>query len=55
MMNEQGDSFLFDFSRNPIEELADGIDGVFNAAWRFDFSDPGFCVLDLGPGVGSRD
>jgi hypothetical protein len=27
---------------------------VFKRVWRFDFSAPGFCVLDLGPGMNSH-
>ena len=37
---------------------ADGIArtaaAVFERAWRFDFTQPGFCLLDLGPGVDSH-
>ena len=27
---------------------------AFERVWRVDFSAPGFCVLDLGPGTGSH-
>src|SRR5258708_27001262 len=27
---------------------------IFNLVWRFDFSAPGFCLLDLGPAVDSH-
>ena len=27
---------------------------VFDLVWRFDFTAPGFCLLDIGPGVDSH-
>ena len=46
---------LFDFSGGAGKSLAVEAEGVFDAAWRFDFSAPGYCVLDLGPDMGSRE
>jgi hypothetical protein len=31
----------------------DGSD-IFNRVWRFDFSAPGFCLIDLGSGIDSK-
>lgn len=30
------------------------VEKVFGLVWRFDFSAPGFCLLDVGPGVDSH-
>lgn len=27
---------------------------IFDLVWRFDFTAPGFCLLDIGPGVDSH-
>ena len=53
-MWETGD-FSFDISESPERFLAADAERLFDAAWRTDFSAPGFCLLDLGRGVGSHD
>ncbi|MEW4568355.1 hypothetical protein AB1L88_10850 [Tautonia sp. JC769] len=49
------DEYLLDLSESPEQMLANHAGRVFDAAWRVDFSAPGFCLIDLGPGVGSLD
>lgn len=46
--------YLFDLSTGPQTRLGADVERVFDAAWRFDFSAPGFCVLGLGPDVDSH-
>jgi hypothetical protein len=48
------DDYLLDITDGPESHLAALVERVFDAAWRFDFSAPGFCLLDLGPGVDSH-
>jgi hypothetical protein len=49
------DDFLLDLSESPERLLAASAGRVFDAAWRVDFSAPGFCLIHLGRGVGSLD
>ena len=49
------DEYLFDLSEAPAELLGATAEEFFDAAWRFDFSAAGFCMLDLGPAVSSRE
>jgi hypothetical protein len=43
--------YCLELSARPEQFIAQR---VFNLAWRFDFSAPGFAVLDLGPDVDSH-
>lgn len=36
-------------------DINDSISDIFDLVWRVDFSAPGFCLLDLGPGVRSHE
>ena len=54
VMWETGD-FSFDISESPERFLAANAERIFGAVWRFDFTAPGFCQLDLGRGMGSHD
>ncbi len=56
-MNLMGknEAALFDFSNDPEHGLASKADAVFESVWRFDFSVPGFCLLDLGPDIDSHE
>ena len=47
--------YVFDVSRDPQDLIVANAERVFDAAWRSDFSAPGFCLLDLGPDVDSHD
>ena len=47
--------YLLDVSGAPDQLLAANAERGFDAAWRFDFSAPGFCLLDLGPDVDSHE
>ncbi|WP_152054341.1 hypothetical protein [Tautonia marina] len=49
------DEYLLDLSESPEPMLANHAGRVFDAVWRVDFSAPGFCLIDLGRGVGSHD
>lgn len=49
------ESYFVDISAEPKIGLVDRVERIFNAAWRFDFTSPGFCLLDLGPDVDSHD
>jgi hypothetical protein len=49
------DSYAIDVSAGPEERLATEAEAIFDAVWRYDFSSPGFCVLDLGPTLGSHE
>jgi hypothetical protein len=49
------DGYALDVSAEPEERLAAEAEAVFDAAWRSDFSAPGFCLLDLGTTPGSHD
>ncbi len=46
--------YLLDLSEAPARLLAARAERAFDAAWRSDFSAPGFCLLDLGPDVDSH-
>ena len=48
-------SYLIDVSESPEGLLATNAEAIFDAVWRFDFSAPGFCLLDLGPDVDSHE
>jgi hypothetical protein len=48
------DNYLFDVSGVAEQRLAGRAEEMFNAVWRFGFSAPGFCVLDLGRRVNSH-
>jgi hypothetical protein len=48
------DSDLFDISVAPQGLIAAAAEWVFDAVWRFDFSAPGSCLLDVGPAVDSH-
>ncbi len=48
------DRFLIDVSEAPHDLLIGNAERVFDTVWRFDFSAPGFCLLDLGPAVDSH-
>jgi hypothetical protein len=44
-----------EFHLNLVSAPDQGIaEKVFDLVWRFDFTAPGFCLLDTGPGVGSQ-
>lgn len=45
------DAYCLDLSGMPSAALAER---AFDLVWRFDFTAPGFCVLDAGPGVDSH-
>jgi len=47
--------YLFDVSGAPGDLPAAVAEKVFDAVWRYDFSAPGFCLLDLGRDVGSHE
>ena len=49
------DEYLFDISGSPERLLAANAERIFEAAWRSDFTAPGFCLLDLGREVDSHD
>lgn len=49
------EDYLFDIPEEPEERLAMDVEKVFDAVWRYDFSAPGFCVLDLGRAVDSHE
>jgi hypothetical protein len=44
------DEYLLDLTGEPDQTTASK---VFGLVWRFDFTAPGFCLLDLGRGVAS--
>jgi hypothetical protein len=44
-----------DTSAAPGEILTTDAERIFDAVWRTDFTAPGFCRVDLGPGVDSHD
>jgi hypothetical protein len=46
------DSYLIDVSG---QQIAAHAERVYETAWRFDFTAPGFCLLNLGAGVDSHD
>ncbi len=48
------DRYVFDISEAPQDLIAARVGATFDAVWRFDFSAPGFCLLDLGPAVDSH-
>ena len=48
------EDYLLDISDGPERRLAVDVEKVYDAVWRFDFSAPGFCVLDLGRAMGSN-
>ena len=52
---QTADDYLFDLSGAPGGHLTVHVEAVFDAAWRRDFSAPGFAVLDLGPAPGSHE
>lgn len=49
------EGYFLDISESPERLLAADTERIFDSAWRTDFSAPGFCLLDLGRGVGSHD
>lgn len=49
------DDDFFDLSGSPERLLTTHAETIFYAVWRFDFSAPGFCLLDLGPDIDSHD
>lgn len=46
--------FLMDISEAPEDLLTASAERIFDTVWRFDFSAPGFCLLDLGAEVDSH-
>ncbi len=46
----QGD-YMLELPSRPEQPLAER---VYDLVWRFDFTAPGFCLLDCGPGVDSH-
>lgn len=48
------DHYVFDISEAPQDLIAARAGAILDAVWRFDFSAPGFCLLDLGPAVDSH-
>jgi hypothetical protein len=48
------DRYVFDISGTPQDLIAAKAGAILDAVWRFDFSAPGFCLLDLGPAVDSH-
>lgn len=52
----KNEDYLVDVSATSGPNLpAATVEKVFDLVWRFDFTPPGFCMLDLGPGVDSHD
>ncbi len=49
-MRIQGEYHLH-FGSTPGQAI---VEKVFGLVWRFDFTAPGFCLLDVGPGVDSH-
>jgi len=50
------EDYLVDLSATPDKHIPAAIaEKVFNLVWRFDFTAPGFCLLDMGTGVASHD
>ena len=49
------DNYLIDISEAPQDLLGASAERVFDAVWRFDFSAPGFCLLDMGPDLDSHE
>jgi hypothetical protein len=45
------DEYLLTLESAPDKATAET---VFDLVWRFDFAAPGFCLLDMGPGVDSH-
>lgn len=45
------DEFSLDLPATPNGTVAEK---VFDFVWRFDFTAPGYCLLDIGPGVDSH-
>jgi hypothetical protein len=50
-MYSQAD-YLLKLTAAPDQAVAEG---AYERAWRFDFTAPGFCLLDAGPGVDSHN
>ena len=49
------DNYCLDVSGTLDEQLPAALtEKVFERVWRFDFTTPGFCLLDLGPGRDSH-
>lgn len=49
------DRYVFDVSEALQDFIAVNVGAIYDAVWRFDFSAPGFCLLDLGPAVDSHE
>src|SRR5437016_8851798 len=49
------EDYLLDLSDVPDTQIPPALaERIFRLVWRFDFTAPGFCVLDFGPGVDSH-
>src|SRR5579883_342324 len=51
MTNRRPDEYSLKLSDRPSHMTAEN---VFGLVWRTDFTPPGFCLLDAGPGVDSH-
>ena len=54
-MMRTDDRYVFDVVESGEQRLAVKAEGGLDAVWRFDFSAPGFCLLDLGLAVDSHE
>ncbi len=48
------DHYVFNISEAPRDLIAAVAERIFDVVWRFDFSAPGFGLLDLGPALDSH-
>jgi hypothetical protein len=46
--------YYLDLATRPDQEPLVAADDIFRTVWRFNFDEPGFCLLDLGPGIDSH-
>ena len=50
------ENYLLDLSSPSDRAIPQAIaQQIFACVWRFDFEAPGFCLLDLGPGINTHD
>lgn len=48
------EAYSFHFSASPERDCASHASTILDKVWRFDFSAPGFCVVDLGTNIDSH-
>ena len=48
------DRYVIDISEAPQDLITASAERVYDAVWRFDFSAPGFGLLDPGPDLDSH-